>query len=155
MCWTTPWSSPSNDALDLVAARATPLAPRSDDPMVELRDRYAVGDFTGAMTIAEAVLADDPSNAEVLRYMESCRDILLQMYKARLGSLDRIPRIALPAEELRWLTLDHRSGFLLSCIDGTSTIEDILDVSGMPPLDTLRILYTLMQQQIIELAPDR
>jgi len=145
----------TGDALDLVAARATPLAPRSGDPMVELRDRYAVGDFTGAMTIAEAVLADDPSNAEVLRYMESCRDILLQMYKARLGSLDRVPRIALPAEELRWLTLDHRSGFLLSCIDGTSTIEDILDVSGMPPLDTLRILYTLMQQQIIELAPDR
>ncbi len=145
----------TGDALDLVSARATPLAPRSDDPMVELRDRYAVGDFTGAMTIAEAVLADDPSNAEVLRYMESCRDILLQMYKARLGSLDRVPRVALPAEELRWLTLDHRSGFLLSCIDGTSTIEEILDVSGMPPLDTLRILYTLMQQQIIELTPER
>ncbi len=143
------------DAIGLIAARVTPVAPKSDDPLVELRDRYAVGDFTGALSIAEAVLTDDPSNAEVGRYLESCKDILMQMYKARLGALTQIPRIALAAEELRWLTLDHRSGFLLSCIDGISTVEDLLDVSGMPPLDTLRILYTLMQQQIIEMTPSR
>lgn len=145
----------SGDAMDLVSARATPLAPRSDDPLVELRDRYAVGDFTGAMSIAEALLGDEPDNSEAARYLESCKDILMQMYKARLGALNQVPRVALSAEQLRWLTLDHRSGFLLSCIDGVSSIEDILDVSGMPPLDTLRILYTLVQQQIIELVPAR
>lgn len=142
----------AGNALDLVEARATPLAPDpgDDDPLVDLRDRYAVGDFTGAHEIAEAILADDPNNSEALRFRESCRDVLIQMYTARLGSIDQVPRLAIPTAELQWLSLDHRAGFLLSCVDGRSTVEEILDVSGMPKLDALRILYTLLQQQIID-----
>ena len=107
------------------------------------------------MSIAEAILAGDPSDAEALRFLSSCRDILMQMYTARVGSFDQIPHMILPADELRWLTLDHRAGFLLSCIDGISTVEELLDVSGMPPLDTLRILNTLIQQQVIEMIRTR
>jgi hypothetical protein len=50
---------------------------------------------------------------------------------------------------VRWLSLDHRAGFVLSCVDGYSSIDEILDVSGMPPLDALRVLYELLQQRII------
>jgi hypothetical protein len=142
----------SGDALDLVSARATPFMPDPGDPLVDLRDRYAVGDFTGANEIAESILAVQPNNAEALRFRESCRDVLSQMYTARLGPSSGIPRLAIPAAELQWLSLDHRTGFLLSCVDGRSTIEEILDVSGMPALDALRILYTLLQQQIIHIA---
>ncbi len=142
------------DALDLVDARATPVVQDPDDPLVDLRDRYAVGDFTGAHEIAEAILADDPDNTEALRFRESCRDVLIQMYTARIGATSRMPKLAIPTNELQWLSLDHRAGFLLSCIDGRSTVEEILDVSGMPALDALRILYTLLQQQIIEMVGD-
>jgi hypothetical protein len=142
------------DALDLVAARATPATQDPNDPLIDLRDRYAVGDFTGAHEIAESILAEDPTNSEALRFRESCRDVLTQMYTARLGSTEKVPRLAIPAAELQWLSLDHRAGFLLSCVDGRSSIEEILDVSGMPALDALRILYTLLQQQIIEVVGD-
>jgi hypothetical protein len=71
------------------------------------------------------------------------------MYTARLGSVSLVPKIVLPPERIKWLTLDHRTGFLLSCIDGRSSVEEILDVSGMPALDSLRILCDLLQQQII------
>jgi hypothetical protein len=142
----------SGDALDLVSARATPFTLDPGDPLIDLRDRYAVGDFTGANEIAESILAEQPNNAEALRFRESCRDVLSQMYTARLGPSSGIPRLAIPAAELQWLSLDHRTGFLLSCVDGRSTIEEILDVSGMPALDALRILYTLLQQQIIHIA---
>lgn len=139
-------------ALGLVEARATPVVQDPDDPLVDLRDRYAVGDFTGAHEIAETILASDPHNEEALRFRESCRDVLTQMYMARLGSKARVPKLAIPTAELQWQSLDHRSGFLLSCIDGRLTIEEILDVSGMPSLDALRILYMLLQQRIIELV---
>jgi hypothetical protein len=142
----------SGDALDLVSARATPFTPETNDPLIDLRDRYAVGDFTGANEIAESILVEHPDNTEALRFRESCRDVLSQMYTARLGPSSGIPRLAIPPAELQWLSLDHRTGFLLSCVDGRSTIEEILDVSGMPALDALRILYTLLQQQIIHIA---
>jgi hypothetical protein len=41
---------------------------------------------------------------------------------------------------------------LLSLVDGMSTIEELLDISGMPRLDALRILYGLLDQRAIALS---
>jgi hypothetical protein len=71
------------------------------------------------------------------------------MYTARIGPMDRVPVVMVPREQLRWLSIDHRAGFLLSHIDGVSNLEMILDVSGMPTLDALRILCELQQQKVI------
>ena len=73
------------------------------------------------------------------------------MYAARLGPLDQVAVVAVPAEQLRWLTLDHRSGFLLSHVDGVSSLEEILDISGMPHLEAMRIICDLIQQKVIAL----
>jgi hypothetical protein len=56
-----------------------------------------------------------------------------------------------PRDQLRWLSIDHKAGFVLSLVDGVSSLEMIIDVSGMPELDTLRILSELAQQRIISL----
>lgn len=131
----------------------TPLAPSVEDPTVgQMRDRYAAGDFTGALVLAESLLETEPDHPDALRFAESCRDVLMQMYAARLGSLDQRVSVAIPPDQVRWLSLDHRAGFLLSLVDGSSTVEEILDISGMPRLDALRIMYTLFEQQIIGLA---
>jgi hypothetical protein len=61
--------------------------------------------------------------------------------------------MSIPSEQIRWLSLDHRSGFLLSLIDGTSSVEELLDISGMPRLDALRIMYGLFQERVITLSP--
>lgn len=146
----------AGEALDLVGRNVGESLPaaepsRRPDPLAELRERYALGDFSGALTIAEAILEREPGNADAQRYSESCRDVLKQMYSARLGSLEQVPVVAVPAEQLRWLTLDHRSGFLLSHVDGVSTLEEILDISGMPHLEAMRIIYDLLQQKVIVL----
>ena len=146
----------AGDALDLAIGRvSSSIAPaepsRAADPLGELRERYALGDFSGALTIAEGILEDKPDNADVQRYAESCRDVLLQMYAARLGAMNQVPTVAVPPEQLRWLTLDHRAGFLLSHVDGVSSLEEILDISGMPHLEAMRIIYDLMQQRVIVL----
>lgn len=117
-----------------------------------MKDRYAMGDFTGALEIAEALLSSDSADLEAQRYATSCRDVLMQMYLSRLGGLEQVINVVLPPEELRWLNLDHRAGFLLSLVDGASSIEELLDISGMPRLDALRILATLAEQRAILLG---
>jgi hypothetical protein len=144
--------APSGGALDLVASRQAPCSVAPPEPLTEMRDRYAVGDFSGALALAERILGETQDHQEAARYAANCRDVLRQMYTARLGSLRQVPRVALPSDQIRWLTLDHRSGFLLSCVDGRSTLEEILDVSGMPVLDALRILCDLQQQSVIEMV---
>jgi hypothetical protein len=63
-----------------------------------------------------------------------------------------VASVAVPSDQIRWLTLDHRAGFLLSLIDGGSTVDQILDISGMTRLDALRIMYQLLDQRVISLG---
>jgi hypothetical protein len=126
----------------------------SSDPQKEMQERFALGDYSGALVMAESLLEENPTHVEAREYAESCRSVLQQMYAAKIGPLDRVPVVDVAREQLRWLSIDHRAGFVLSLVDGVSSIEMILDVSGMPSLDALRILYELVQQRIISLRGD-
>jgi hypothetical protein len=122
-------SQPSNQDLDLVS---------------DMAERYALGDFTGALRAAELLLGMSPDHPEASRYARSSRERLEQLFSSRLGPLTRVPRVGVPDHEIRWLGLDHRAGFLLSRVDGCHSIEEILDVSGMPRLEALKTLSELV-----------
>ena len=63
--------------------------------------------------------------------------------------LQRVPFLAVAVRELTLLPLDHREGFLLSRVDGRSTIETILEVSAMPADEALAILESHVARGII------
>jgi hypothetical protein len=65
--------------------------------------------------------------------------------------LSDIPVLAAGADHLRAAQLDGRAGFVLSLIDGVTSVESILDLSGMPVEQTLGILEDLRQRGIVEL----
>jgi hypothetical protein len=62
----------------------------------------------------------------------------------------RIPIVVLADEKLRAAPLDCRSGFIVSLLDGKTTVEELLDVSGMPVEETLAIVEDLRLRGIIE-----
>jgi hypothetical protein len=130
-------------ALDLVDRSVAPLAAPLVDLTSEMTDRYELGDFSGALVAAEMVLARDPDDAAARQYAAACRERLEQFYVSRVGSLTRVPIVTVRDVDLRWLGLDHRAGFLLSRIDGHASLEEVLDVSGMPRLEALRTLVEL------------
>jgi HD-GYP domain-containing protein (c-di-GMP phosphodiesterase class II) len=66
-----------------------------------------------------------------------------------LGSLDRVPRVKVATADLGKLALDHRAGFVLTFVDGASSIETILDASGLPRLELLRILRDLVRAGVV------
>lgn len=142
---------PSKAGQELGLTSSLPSSSDSQAARQDMKDRYATGDFTGSLAIAETILKDSPEDKDALKYANSCREVLTDMYTARLGSLTQRVTVAIPGNEIRWLSLDHRAGFLLSLVDGQLTIEEILDVSGMPRLDALRIVYTLLEQRVISL----
>jgi hypothetical protein len=61
----------------------------------------------------------------------------------------RVPRLTLRPRDLALLPLDHREGFLLSMIDGVTSIETILDVCAMPHHEALEILESLVQRGVL------
>jgi hypothetical protein len=97
----------------------------------------------------EKILKVNPSHAEARAYLRQNESTLIAMYESKLGSMSRIPRLAIKPEEVLWLNLDHRAGFLLAQIDGSVNYEDLFALSGLPRLDTARILATLLAEGVI------
>jgi hypothetical protein len=135
-------------ALDLVD-RSRPLS--RPDLVSEMEELYALDDLTGALRMAELILGRTPDNEQALRCAANCRNRLIQLYSSKLGRLDKVVVVALGDSQLRWLGLDHRSGFLLSRIDGQSTVDELLDICGMPRLEGLKTLAYLLERGAIRL----
>ncbi|HKU40722.1 MAG TPA: hypothetical protein VJR89_21325 [Polyangiales bacterium] len=138
----------SGGALDLVN-RSRPS--QQLDIIGEMEELYALDDLTGALRQAEFVLGRYPDNEQALRCAANCRARLVQLYASKLGPMDRVVTQTVDNSQLRWLGLDHRSGFLLSRVDGVSTVEEVLDICGMPRLEALKTLADLLERGAIRL----
>ncbi len=137
----------------IVASLPTP-PPAPADPFDDVRELYDAGDFRSALVMAEALLETEPEHVEARECAAICRETLATKYLSRLGGRAKILRVAMPPDEIRWLSLDHKAGFLLSCIDGTSSIEEVLDVACMHEFEAIRILHDFRELGVIEILPD-
>lgn len=151
----------SDRTLELVSSDSRP--PRNPESvraevstlLAGARDLADLDDHTGAMELiakAQGIAPDDP---EIQRLREKSERTLLAMFESKLGNLESIPRVMLKDDEIIWLNLDHRAGFVLAQIDGTVSFEDLFAVSGMTRLDTSRILAQLVDEGVISRGSTR
>ncbi len=110
----------------------------------EMRERFALDDFSGALRIAELLLGQDPGNPEATRVAQESRARLGQILLSRLGGEDKIPTRLVDENEARWLGLDHRASTVLSAIDSQTSIRELPSATGIPRLEVLRALADLL-----------
>jgi tetratricopeptide (TPR) repeat protein len=113
------------------------------------RELLALGDYTGSLELIEKVLQVEPDHPQAREYLAQNEATLVAMYESKLGPLSGVPHLAVRPEEVLWLNLDHRAGFLLAQIDGTVDYEALFALSGLPRLDTARILARLLAEGVI------
>ena len=140
------------------AVRTTPPARGTEPPgtpsLEDIEGRLALDDLSGALELARARLAAVPNDRRSAGIVRRCEETLTEMYLSRIGDLKQWVHVKMSGRELRWLSIDHRAGFMLSRVDGPITVEELLEICGMPRLDALRILHDLLQQKVITLASD-
>ncbi|HYZ88974.1 MAG TPA: hypothetical protein VE620_06750 [Myxococcales bacterium] len=113
------------------------------------RELVALNDFSGAMELLAKILARNPQDTEAQKLHTTCEENLIHMYESKLGAMDRVPRVVLPPDEIIWLNLDPRAGFVLAQIDGTVSFEDLYAICGLQRLDTARILSQLLEEGVV------
>jgi hypothetical protein len=118
---------------------SAPVVPSSERPLVDFGDILAE-DIPSPPT-------DSSPSIPSLRSYE--RRALDETFLEALGGADSVPRLAWSPDQLKSLPLGAGEGFLLSRVDGESSVDDLIDISGLPRLDTLRILYQLLQQGVV------
>jgi hypothetical protein len=149
---------------DLTAA-AEPEAPAEPEPQPEPEaptvaeecanlmsgalELFELGDFSGSLGLIEKVLELDADNAGAREYLQRNESTLIQMYESKLGDLNHTPQLRTSPDEVIWMNLHHRAGFLLSQVDGMISYEDLAAISGMTRLETFRILADLVGNGVI------
>ncbi|MEO8840540.1 MAG: hypothetical protein ABI591_01760 [Kofleriaceae bacterium] len=107
------------------------------------------GELDKAVAAVDLALSEDPNSALAQKLIHRNRDAIMNTFQAFLGDLERQPQLARPLHELASAPISPRAAFLLSRIDGMLTIDEILDVSGMPRLEAYRHLCQLFLRGIL------
>ena len=147
---------PADQEVSTCRPKAQPSQPKSRTRPAsrkrELAELLRGEDFGTALAVAEEILAADPGDLEAREAKLRSEDALEEIYARRLGSLSHVPVLAVTMKDLPGLAIDNRSAFVLSLVDGVSTIDMILDMSGMPRLEALRLLYEMTKSEIVVLS---
>jgi hypothetical protein len=73
------------------------------------------------------------------------------VYWARIGDGAQVPGLARPIEELLSEPRAAGDALVLSAVDGWSSVADIVDTCGLPPLVALQVVCDLLERGLIEL----
>ena len=123
--------------------------PSLDDVHREIADHFALGDFAAALHSAELQLGLDPDDESARQYAETSRARLETRYTTRIGSLGYVYNLAVPAGKVKWLGLDPQAAFLLSLVDGQTTVAEVLELCQMGRLEALRVFTELLEAEAI------
>lgn len=144
------------EILEEVDAGAPPDEPRDDQTrrrIAALLERAvqwnAIGETEKAVAAVDLAMSEDPNSALGQKLITRNRETITNVFQGYLGDLERMPQLARPLHELQDAPISPRAAFLLSRIDGTLTLDELLDVSGMPRVEALRHLCQLYLRGIL------
>ena len=117
----------------------------------EARTLIDKGDWEGALDLLRSMGDSAPMALEYQATLELVRGRLLQQYSERLGSLEQVPALRGTPGDLTSFNLPSDAGFVISLIDGTTPVTDLISLSGMDAFEALRIVGNLLDADIVEL----
>ncbi|HEU0032867.1 MAG TPA: hypothetical protein VFQ53_19680 [Kofleriaceae bacterium] len=141
------------DAVDAGAPASEDMDDRTRRRITALVERATEwnrgGDHERAVAAIDLALSEDPNSALAQKLIHRNRDAIMAVFQSYLGDLERQPTLARPLHELGGAPISPRAAFLLSRIDGTLSLDEILDVSGMPRIEAYRYLCQLFLRGIL------
>jgi hypothetical protein len=149
-----PEASPDveGDGGALALAARPSLPPPAPDLVTEMSERFALGDFSGALRASELLLGQEPEHDLALHYARESMGKLEGLYISRITAHGRTPVLLVPEGELRWYGLDSKVGALIPHIDGAREFEQVVERSGLSRLEALRCLAELVEANAVRLV---
>jgi len=134
------------DEVELEQARLASLPSNLPPPRRPMSTKPAVSDHVEATVDIDSVEED----LDALGTEEQ-----IAILRANLAPLDRVATLSKSLGELGALLEDPRTAYVLGFVDGILPLETIVDVTGLPELETLRILDHMIDEGIVILRASR
>lgn len=109
-------------------------------------------DFEGAFDLLRSGAESQESNLGLEAMLELVRSGLFRQYRARMGDLDSVPTLCKDPGDVTKFNLPADAGFMLSLMDGSTSLADLISLSGMDAFVALRIVQQLLDAEIVGLS---
>jgi hypothetical protein len=106
-------------------------------------------DLEGALQLFQTAARLDPDCFDIEGYVDLVRSRLLKRYRERLGDLQAVPRLIVERDRITRFQLPVDAGFMLSLVDGFTSFEQLVSLSGMAAFEAFRILSGLLDAGIL------
>lgn len=85
--------------------------------------------------------------------VDPSRALFERAFRAFMGNPHSCPIRAIPTETLSDHGLDERAAFLMSRMDGMTSLADLIDSSGLKHFDAVRVVAALRRAKAIDILP--
>jgi hypothetical protein len=118
----------------------------------EVERLFQKGKLESGLDLIESLLERAPEHEYAKDLKDTISNELAREYQKKLGSMEQTPSLKVGMGEIANLDLDSRAGFLLSQMDGMSSLSDLIELSNMSRAETLSVVIDLLERDIIELS---
>jgi tetratricopeptide (TPR) repeat protein len=146
-------TSSDDDATPVSAAAIQVPGLEADDAdaqVAEALKAFVGGELESAWTLLQEVGKRKPERLDVQGYLGLVRAQRAKGFVAQIGDTTRRLEPKRGMQDLTTLNLKPDEGFLLSQIDGTLTVEELISLSTAGRVETLEILARFVSEGIVE-----
>jgi len=121
--------------------------------LADALELFRKGDTQESLEMLETLARENPRQMEIQGYLELVRSHLFGDYRGRVPDASSVLKLKITPEEIMRFNLPANAGFLLSMIDGSTSVNEILALSGMDPFEAFRTVNRLLDAGIVEVNP--
>jgi hypothetical protein len=143
------------DTLEDLPVHAEDVRASAEELLGECRTALGENRASPAALAAELALqlAERAPPPGVDDLVDPARALFERAFRAFLGNPHACPIRAVPTETLTEHGLDERAAFLMSRMDGMTSLADLIDSSGFRRFDAVRVLAALRRAKAIDILP--
>lgn len=143
------------DTLEDLPVNAEDIRASASELIAECRaalndNRPAPAAMAAEMALQIAERAPPPGLDDLI---DPSRALFERAFRAFMGNPHACPIRSVATESIADHGLDQRAAFLMSRLDGMTSIADLIDSSGMPRFDAVRVLSALRRAKAIDILP--
>jgi hypothetical protein len=143
------------DTLEDLPVNAEDIRASASELIAECRaalndNRPAPAALAAEMALQIAEHAPPPGLDDVI---DPSRALFERAFRAFMGNPHACPIRSVATESIADHGLDQRAAFLMSRLDGMTSIADLIDSSGMSRFDAVRVLSALRRAKAIDILP--
>ncbi len=105
--------------------------------------------FDPAYELLQMIIHENPEDEKAQKFLDTTKGLLLKDYLSEVGDTGSVVKLKKNMEDIMKINLTKESAYIISMIDGNSSIDELLALSGIDRFLFMRNLTMLLRNGIV------